>query len=346
MLEFPTGVCNEQVSAAQCSGDARRALIDALASYAYHYPLHKLPSPDEDIPGDFYLFCHDKLELMIDQFEERGIPFEHYVNSVLSWQLRSFLNKRKQDEVGWQNGLYSPTWGSSDTLARQQRACDPALAPAPPPHRPRSATPPRARPRAPALRLADPDARPRAASRRAASPRAARPARRARKHRFRLPANAIRRRMVFAVLKTAHLIDDRQFAALAAASGCSPASLRRLLGQLELRREPALRRRQMLRERRNLAFADFLIWSATAYLEPEPPARARARARAARHHFTMAAAQTELRRVRVAPSNRDIAAVLGVPKGTVDTGLHWLQRNNAARYLRRYGVGTGQQQSA
>ena len=44
--------------------------------------------------------------------------------------------------------------------------------------------------------------------------------------------------------------------------------------------------------------------------------------------------------------HRDIAAVLGVPKGTVDTGLHWLQRNNAARYLRRYGVGTGQQQSA
>ena len=341
MLEFPTGVCNEQVSAAQCSGDARRALINALATYAYHYPLHKLPSLDEDIPGDFYLFCHDKLELMIDQFEERGIPFEHYVNSVLSWQLRSFLNKRKQDEVGWQNGLHSPTWDSSDTLARQQRACDPARAPAPPPHRPRSATPPRARPRAPALRLADP-----AASPRAASPHAARPARRARKRRFRLPTDAIKRRMVFAVLKTAHLIDDRQFAALAAASGCPPASLRRLLSQLELRREPALRRRQMLRERRNLAFADFRIWSATAYLEPEPPARERARTRAARHHFTMATAQTELRRVRVAPSNRDIAAVLGIPKGTVDTGLHWLQRHNAARYLGRYGVGTGQQQSA
>ena len=341
MLEFPTGVCNEKVSAAQCSGDARRALLNALASYAYHYPLHKLASPDEDIPGDFYLFCHDKLELMIDQFEERGIPFEHYVNSVLSWQLRSFLNKRKHDEVEWQNGLYSPTWGSSDTLARQQRACDPALAPAPPPHRPRSATPPRARPRAPALRLADP-----AASPRAASPRAARPARRARKRRFRLPANAIKRRMVFAVLKIAHLIDDRQFAALAAASGCPPASLRNLLGQLELRREPALRRQHMLRERRNLAFADFRIWSITAYLEPEPPARERARTRAARHHFTMATAQTELRRMRVAPSNRDIAAVLGVPKGTVDTGLHWLQRNNAARYLGRHGVRTGQQQSA
>ena len=341
MLEFPTGVCNEKVSAAQCSGDARRALLNALASYAYHYPLHKLASPDEDIPGDFYLFCHDKLELMIDQFEERGIPFEHYVNSVLSWQLRSFLNKRKHDEVEWQNGLYSPTWGSSDTLARQQRACDPALAPAPPPHRPRSATPPRARPRAPALRLADP-----AASPRAARPRAARPARGARKRRFRLPANAIKRRMVFAVLKIAHLIDDRQFAALAAASGCPPASLRNLLGQLELRREPALRRQHMLRERRNLAFADFRIWSITAYLEPEPPARERARTRAARHHFTMATAQTELRRMRVAPSNRDIAAVLGVPKGTVDTGLHWLQRNNATRYLGRHGVRTGQQQSA
>ena len=336
MLEFPAGCCNERVSAAQCSGDARRALMDELATYAYQYPLRKLPSLDEDVSGDFYLFCHDKLELMIDQFEERGIPFEHYVNSVLSWQLRSFLNKRKQVEQVWQNGLYSQAWGSADSFARRQRTFDPARAPAPPRLRPRSATPPAARPRAPALRLADP----------AAVPRAARPARRARPRRFRLPNEPIKRRVVFAVLKTAHLLDERQFAALAAATGCHPDGLRRLVRQLERRREPARRRREMLRERRNLAFADFHIWSAAAYLEPEPPARARAVARAARHRYTMTAAQAELARVRLAPSNRDIAALLGVPKGTVDTGLYWLRRNETARYLCGNGVGAGQQQPA
>ena len=332
MLEFPAGCCNERVSAAQCSGKVRRALMDELATYAYHYPIQKLPSVDEDIPGDFYLFCHDKLALMIDQFEERGIPFEHYVNSVLRWQLHSFLNKRRQDEQVWQNGLYSQTWSSVDTFARRQRAFDPAQAP--PRLPPRSAPPPRARPRAPALRLADP-----------AVPRRW-PARRARPRRFRLPKDPIRRRFVYAVLKTAHVLDERQFAALTAATGCRPEALRRLTRQLEQRREPARRRRQMLRERRNLAFADFHIWSATAYLQPEPPLRARALTRAARHHFTMTSAQWELARVRVAPSNRDIAAVLGIPKGTVDTGLYWLRHNKAARYLCRDAVGAGQQQSA
>jgi DNA-directed RNA polymerase specialized sigma24 family protein len=37
-------------------------------------------------------------------------------------------------------------------------------------------------------------------------------------------------------------------------------------------------------------------------------------------------------RVGMSPTNREIAAVLGVPKGTVDSGLYWLKRKLAAVY--------------
>ena len=152
--------------------------------------------------------------------------------------------------------------------------------------------------------------------------------------------------MLFALLKTAHLLDERQFATLIAATGCHPDSLRRVFSRLARLRAPARWRRQMLCERRNLAYAEFQFWSGAAFVEPDPPVRAQALARAERHRYTKNLAQRELVRVRLAPSNRHIAAVLGVPKGTVDTGLHWLLRSNAARYLCRDAVGSGQQQSA
>jgi hypothetical protein len=37
-------------------------------------------------------------------------------------------------------------------------------------------------------------------------------------------------------------------------------------------------------------------------------------------------------RVALAPTNREIGRVLGVPKGTVDSGLFWLKRKLASVY--------------
>ena len=356
MLEFPAECRNERVFAAQTSRRRRRALINELGAYAYRFPGNTLRRLDEDVPGDFFLFCHDKLGLMIDHFEDRGIPFEHYVNSVLKWQLRSFLSLRKQLETEWQTGLYSQTWGRSVLFDCQQLPYLPAVASArvwvPEPRRPRAGA--RAPTRTPnaALRIADPGAAPGAVY----HAHTARPARRHRGRRFRLPKQPMRRRMLYALLKTAHLLDDRQFDVLVAATGCHPDSLSQVFKRLYWFRKAALMRRQMLVERRNLAFADLHLWTAVACLEPEPHARAKALMQAERHRATLHLAQLQLARIRLAPSNRHIAKVLGVAKGTVDTSLNWLHHNNAARYFGRDGGGrdgggrdridAGEQQSA
>ena len=113
MLEFPGGCTNARVFSAQRSRRGRRALLAALSAYAYHFPLKSRPNLDEDIPGDFYLYCHTKLAVMIDSFEDRGVPFEHYVNSVLRWQLHSFLRARQRDTRDWQIALFSDVWSSA-----------------------------------------------------------------------------------------------------------------------------------------------------------------------------------------------------------------------------------------
>ncbi len=324
MLEFPAGFCNERVFAAQRSRRLRHAMVDKLAAYAYQFPHSTVACLDEDVPGDFFLYCYDKLELIIDRFEDRGIPFEHYCNSVLRWQLRSYLRDRKHLDQRWRVALYNLAWDSKESIARWQRSFDPARAAArTEPPRPPIAAGRESPARAPALRLADPAGTFRAGA-------TQRP-RRLRTRRFRLPEDPFQRRMLYVLLKTADLLDDRQFAALVDATGCHPDSLHPLFSRLGRFRESAYRRRQMLRDRRNRAFAALHVCVVRAKAEPDPRLRRRLLGRAARCRRTVAVAQFELSRVRMAPSNRHIAAVLGIPKGTVDTGLHLLQHNNGSQ---------------
>ena len=46
----------------------------------------------------------------------------------------------------------------------------------------------------------------------------------------------------------------------------------------------------------------------------------------------MRAAMIRMARVKLAPTNLEIARVVGVPKGTVDSGLYWLKRKLASVY--------------
>ena len=330
MLRFPAWCCNERVFAAQRSPKRRRAIMNALLAYAYQFPRTVLTEMDDDTPGEFILYCYDKLVLLVDEFEDRGVPFEHYANSVLRWQVRSYVRDRTRLERKWENTLYNLTWDGRESLARAQRSVDPAR------HMTRN-DPPRSDPEFPpatalatepytgALRLAD-RGRPFDADRGRATP-----ARRSRVRRFRMPKEVYQRRMLFALLKTAHLLDPRQFDVLVHATGCHADGVLRLLSRLDRFRRPALARCDYLRERRNQAFANYHLTARAMYHEPGSPAHLRAVARQKRARRTLARSQSELARVRVAPTNRQIAAILGIPKGTVDTGLYSLQRADARR---------------
>ena len=315
---------SERVLTYQSTGEGRRALLDELATYTYRYPRRKLPTLDEDAPGEFYLFCHDKLEQLIVRFRDHGKPFEHYLNSVLSWQLRSFLAKRRDAEHAWQTALRSRLWEEPEAAA--QTAAPPPAAKRRQPRRANNVRP-------------FPDAA-------AAQPRGG--------GRGRAPAQATgaatsqtaRRRLLFGVLKTGHRLEEQQVAAAAQALGCDLPRLRFLIEQLRRGRESAHRRLHLLRERRTRAFAQLQLWSAAAHQAVDDARRAHAVRRAARHRRAVETAQSEISRVRVAPSNREIAALLGIPKGTVDTGIYWLRRQSAATYAATDGTGAGEQQSA
>ena len=339
---------SERVLACQRTGEGRRALLDELATYTYRYPRRKLPTLDEDAPGEFYLFCHDKLEQLIVRFRDRGKPFEHYLNSVLSWQLRSFLARRRDSEHSWQTALRSRLWEEPE--AAQPAAPPPAAGSPwrnPASHRERRSNAAGASPRTARRRQPwrENNVRP--------FPGAAAAPRHGGGHGLvqaqatsAATSETVRRRLLYGALKTGHGLEEPQVAAAAQAIGCDLQRLRFLIEQLRRGRASAHHRLHLLRERRTRAFAQLQLWSAAAHQAVDESRRAHAVRRAARHRRTVETAQAEISRVRVAPSNREIAVLLGIPKGTVDTGMYWLRRQSDAEYAAADGTGAGEQQSA
>jgi RNA polymerase sigma factor (sigma-70 family) len=141
-----------------------------------------------------------------------------------------------------------------------------------------------------------------------------------------------RRALLFLVLKCCRRLDSSSLAAAASATGVASSRLTGLVEVLRAGREPAERRLEALRLRRNGAYSrartlELALTRATDTAEAEVQRR---RLEAARR--CLAAAVERMARVRRDPTNREVAQALGVPKGTVDCGLFLLKRRLAAVY--------------
>ncbi len=88
----------------------------------------------------------------------------------------------------------------------------------------------------------------------------------------------------------------------------------------------------MFRCRRNKAFAAIRLLEHELLAETEPGKRAFLEKSLARMRLRMSTAMQRMSRVGVAPTNLEISKALGVPKGTVDSGLYWLKRKLASVY--------------
>ena len=76
----------------QDTGQGYDRIVGELSDRIYRYPLSK-PGCTEDDAGEFYLFFLPRLKRSLVRFKDRGVPFEHYLNSVLFWNLKSYRRK-------------------------------------------------------------------------------------------------------------------------------------------------------------------------------------------------------------------------------------------------------------
>jgi hypothetical protein len=141
-----------------------------------------------------------------------------------------------------------------------------------------------------------------------------------------------RKGLLYLVLKCCRRLGPGELAAAAAATGVEPRRLTGMVEQLRAGLEPAERRLAILRERRNRAFSEARLLESEIAGGPDAGPAEALRLRLAAANRRMNTAVARMARVRRDPTNREVARVLGVPKGTVDCGLFWLKRRLAPGY--------------
>jgi DNA-directed RNA polymerase specialized sigma24 family protein len=145
-------------------------------------------------------------------------------------------------------------------------------------------------------------------------------------------SDADKRNFLFLVLKCARLIEPANAASLAAVAGITASSLLALAGRLADVRAPRLDRLETFRCRRNNAFSRIRLLEAELPGETDASRIEALTAALTRERRRMQSALHRMSRVAVAPTNREIAELLSVPKGTVDSGIFLLKRKLGSVY--------------
>jgi len=141
-----------------------------------------------------------------------------------------------------------------------------------------------------------------------------------------------RRNFLFFVLKSSRHISPQQCAALAGLAGVSVDRLEGLLEELRQGRAHRETRLDSFRRRRNAAFCQVRLLETELATEIDEAKRQALSARLRKARTRMRGAMERMARVGLAPTNKEIARILDVPKGTVDSGLYWLKKKLAPVY--------------
>jgi hypothetical protein len=135
-----------------------------------------------------------------------------------------------------------------------------------------------------------------------------------------------RKRILYLALKNARHLDDAAVSWISAVTGIEEDHL---IGMVERLRRNLYKRELRLHKlyrRQNKIFTKIFLLQQNLAWEFDPVAKAEIALSLCDLRRRLRNLQQAVRRVRLHPSNREIAELLQVPKGTVDTSLYWLRK--------------------
>ena len=93
----------------QRTGQGLEGLIEDLAVRAYRYAM-SAPWGVEDDAGELVAHLIPRLPAMLARFRRQGVPFEHYFNSVLRWNLKAERRRRRAGNRCWRSAALPDLW--------------------------------------------------------------------------------------------------------------------------------------------------------------------------------------------------------------------------------------------
>jgi hypothetical protein len=155
-----------------------------------------------------------------------------------------------------------------------------------------------------------------------------------------------RRRLVLLALKAAPYLEDRQLEAVSRHSGADLAWLQACQHKLRTATLERRSRREHLADKRGDAFYRRLMAEDDARRETDPDRRLIHERRASLYRVRLLHLTRQREAMTAAPTHRELARLLGMPKGSVDSGLYHLKRTLASVYSDRHDPAAGHRERA
>ena len=135
-----------------------------------------------------------------------------------------------------------------------------------------------------------------------------------------------RKRILFLALKNARHLDDSAIGWIGDLTGVAEEHLVAMVERLRANLYKRELRLHTLYRRQNRIFTKIFLLQRDLLWEVDPQIKAGLALSLCELRATLRTLQKKIRRVRLHPSNREIAELLQIPKGTIDTSLYWLRR--------------------
>jgi len=277
----------------QSSGRGLDALLDRVAVFVYHYPKMRMGWNEDDC-GEFFCYFYPKLRRLVERFEYRGRPFEVYLIITLKWQLRTYAGRKAIEKLQGRVLAQESFW-----------ACDSSADYADDAH-----------PVQPAPRTIDPS--------QLEIPECARSVLNIDGDN-RIGDRATRKRVLYLALKSAAHLTESLIGRVAFLTGYDADYIYRLSEELKARVYSRRSRLLLLSEKRNCCFFRIYCLQEQLRLVAEQAVRTELARQLTSEKNRLACMLDEISRVPLDPTHRDIAEVLGIPKGSVDSGLYYLK---------------------
>lgn len=282
------------------SGKGRELIMERVAALVYNSHT-KFGFDDEDDAANALLKFQGRIEKLLDRFEDRGLPFDAYLASCLRYLARTVRRDRRRSTeraaICERAVCPEPSRSTSeeDTQAEEYHGEYTKDSVAEPIEGGRvSRRQPRARggviPRCPAEEA------------------------------------AYSNRLVFLTVKCAWEMDEEGIAKAAEAAGVCREWLAAAVEQARRSLEPERSRVEALVERRNASWTRLRLLEARSADEIDPYRKEKLDSAMERERCRFAKVKAELTGLRTIVPNSIVARILGIPKGTVDSGLYYLRK--------------------
>ncbi|MCF7929754.1 MAG: hypothetical protein K9L68_14155 [Spirochaetales bacterium] len=325
------------------TGKGFEEAVRQASIHVYYYPVRH-SGWDLDSCSEFFLYFRPRMIRMIERFEWQGKLFEMYLNRTLRFQQKTFASRRQVSRLKkkamdtilireYREQLsaaeWEPAYGKQSPLEKGSEPSNNEL----------SIT--REQVRCAAKSAAPPVLKSRRNVRRF-YPRKT-------KNEV-IPDSPAQRRLVLLLLKEADRVDHDMIQNIAGASNIPARKLEQfrmeILKRMERRRS---RYAHMVKRKNALYFELQMAEERLRYCETsQTKDRQRALCRDLRRQLDNL--HEHINRLPLTPTHRDIATVLGIPKGSVDSGLYYIRNTfteeKCIGYNPDHGYPSGYKQSA